>query len=82
MKYIIGFLIGAAAAAATPTTLVGYTLYGGAISSSALASVYGYGDDMDGCNQIAACMNFAQNKQMLTGTFSEKWSGNGLHYCK
>jgi hypothetical protein len=78
-KYVVGFLVGLIVYEVSPTSV---TLYGGAFTSSPIASIYGYGDDIAGCQQISACLNYAQHNQMLTGSFSEKWSHNGVHHCK
>jgi hypothetical protein len=79
MKYVIGFIIGVSVYGFSQASV---TLYGGAFTSSPIASIYGYGDDIAGCQQISACLNYAQHKQMLTGIFSQKWSNNGNHFCR
>jgi hypothetical protein len=58
------------------------TLYGGSFTSSPLADIFGYAEDYSGCRQISACLNYAQNKEMLTEKFSMTWANNGVHYCK
>jgi hypothetical protein len=79
MKYVIGFIIGVSVYGFRQASV---TLYGGAFTSSPIPSIYGYGYDIAGCPQISACLNYAQHNQMLTGSFSEKWSHNGVHHCK
>lgn len=79
MKLILAFVAGIMVTNVLhPST----TLYGGAFTSSPIASVYGYADDNAGCRQISACLNYAQHNRMLTGKFDVDWSRNGNHYCE
>jgi hypothetical protein len=79
-KYVMIFLLGAGFAHEIKPKHT--KLYGGVITSSELATVYGYADDSAGCRQIAACLNFAQSKRLLTDAFSAKWGNRGNHFCR
>lgn len=59
----------------------GYTLHGGAFTSSPLANIYGYSDNNFGCQYIAACLNYAQKHEMLTEKFLIEWGNAGNQFC-
>jgi hypothetical protein len=62
-------------------------IYGGAMTSSPVADVWGYADDLEGCRTLAAGANFMNHQETKMSTtdwerFVGQWAIKGTTSCQ